>query len=248
MKGIRIFVSTAKNLIIKNIPSKSGITFILFLAVCSIAFSNTEPASGRASYYANKFQGKNTASGEKYDKNKFTAAHRTYPFGTKLKVTNKKTGSWVQVYVNDRGPYSKDRIIDLSYAAALEIGMIQMGVIEVTIEPITNVIELPPPVVKEKESGSSAQAGYYSSKLEHIKRPKGYLLQVGAFSSYEQAMELINTLKAYSVGVACIEIAVVRKKRLYRVLYAGFQTRQKITSEQKALKKRGFDSIVISPR
>ena len=88
---------------------------------------------GMASYYANRFHGEKTSSGELYDKNKFTAAHRTLPFGTLVKVTNLKTGTSVIVKVNDRGPYSHGRLIDLSYSAALKIGLIQSGVTKVKI-------------------------------------------------------------------------------------------------------------------
>lgn len=89
---------------------------------------------GEASYYANKFHGRKTASGERYDRTKFTAAHRTLPFGTMVKVTNLKNNLTVTVRVNDRGPQKKSRIIDLSAAAAKEIRMISDGVARVGIE------------------------------------------------------------------------------------------------------------------
>lgn len=91
---------------------------------------------GWASYYSNDFHNRKTASGEIYDKNKLTAAHRELPFGTKLKVTNLKNGKSVIVIVNDRGPFVAGRIIDLSYRAAKEIDMINDGIAEVQIEVI----------------------------------------------------------------------------------------------------------------
>ncbi len=248
MQGIRIFVSSVKNLIIKNIHSKFGFSFLLLFCLNFSLFSKSEPTTGSASYYANKFQGKKTASGEMYDKNKFTAAHRVYAFGTKLKVTNSKTGVWIQVYVNDRGPYSKDRIIDLSYAAASAIGMIQSGTIQVKLEIISDdIIEIPPPIVYT-EKPKALSAGFYSTKLEPIQRPKGYLLQTGAFSSYEHASARISELHNYTIGVACIELITIKKRKLYRVVYSGFVTRQKVTQKQKELKKKGFDSVIISPK
>jgi rare lipoprotein A len=90
--------------------------------------------TGIASYYADKFHGRKTSSGEIYDKNEFTAAHREFPFGTKVKVTNLANNLSVIVKVNDRGPQSTKRLIDLSRAAAEEIDMIRAGVIEVQIE------------------------------------------------------------------------------------------------------------------
>ena len=89
---------------------------------------------GVASYYSQGFNGKETASGEIFNKNAFTAAHREFPFGTLLRVTNLSNGKSVEVTVNDRGPFKKDRIIDLSEAAARVIGMIQTGTAEVRIE------------------------------------------------------------------------------------------------------------------
>lgn len=87
--------------------------------------------SGIASYYAKNYSGK-TASGEKYDETKFTAAHRTLPFGTRVVVTDPKTKRSVTVRVNDRGPFIKGRVIDLSYAAASEMRMHARGLIKVT--------------------------------------------------------------------------------------------------------------------
>jgi rare lipoprotein A len=90
--------------------------------------------TGVASYYNDRHQGKKTASGELYQNTKFTAAHRSLPFGTEVKVTNLSNGKTVTVRVNDRGPYAKGRLIDLSKVAAKEIGLIQMGIAKVKIE------------------------------------------------------------------------------------------------------------------
>ncbi|WP_233266058.1 septal ring lytic transglycosylase RlpA family protein [Formosa sp. L2A11] len=94
--------------------------------------------TGKASYYNNSFEGKKTASGEFYDKNKFTAAHPTLDFNTKVMVTNLSNNKSVVVVINDRGPYKKNRIIDLSQAAAREIDLIEEGISKVKIEVIEN--------------------------------------------------------------------------------------------------------------
>ena len=80
-----------------------------------------EPLTGKASYYANKFHGRRTSDGSIYHRDSMTCAHRTLPFGTILKVRNVKNGKEVIVKVNDRGPFCKGRIVDLSYAAAREL-------------------------------------------------------------------------------------------------------------------------------
>ena len=88
---------------------------------------------GLASYYCGSLQGRKTASGERYDRNLRTAAHRSLPFGTEVQVRNIKTGKIVTVRINDRGPFADDRIIDLSQAAARDLGLLQQGVAKVEI-------------------------------------------------------------------------------------------------------------------
>lgn len=90
--------------------------------------------NGQASYYASEFDGKKTASGEIYDMNKLTAAHPTFPFGTIVRVINLSNNNSIELLVNDRMPDFKNRIIDISYAAAKKIGMIQAGVQNVKVE------------------------------------------------------------------------------------------------------------------
>jgi len=90
--------------------------------------------AGEASYYADSLHGHKTASGEPYDRDAMTAAHRSLPFGTKVKVIYLKTGKSVEVVINDRGPYVKNRIIDLSGAAARGIGLIDDGHGKVKLE------------------------------------------------------------------------------------------------------------------
>lgn len=91
---------------------------------------------GLASYYGADFQGRKTASGELYNMYALTAAHRKLQFGTFVEVTNLKNGRQVKVRINDRGPFIKGRIIDLSYAAAKKIGMISKGVVKVRVRSL----------------------------------------------------------------------------------------------------------------
>jgi peptidoglycan lytic transglycosylase len=93
---------------------------------------------GNASWYGPGLDGEETASGETFDQNELTAAHRTLPLGTKAVVTNLETGKSVEVTINDRGPYEKGRVIDLSRAAARQIGMSKKGVTKVKIETRTS--------------------------------------------------------------------------------------------------------------
>ncbi len=110
---------------------------LLSCTLCLAVFVATEcqaAEEGIAAYYSDVFQGKKTASGELYDKNKLTGSHKKLAFGSKVKVTNLTNNKSVMVTINDRGPYSKKRIIDLSRAAAEEIALIKVGITQVRIE------------------------------------------------------------------------------------------------------------------
>ena len=92
------------------------------------------PEFGVASYYGPPHHGRRTASGERFDMHEMTAAHRTLPFGTRVRVTNLENGRAVVVRINDRGPWKKDRIVDVSYAAARELHMIGTGTARVRLD------------------------------------------------------------------------------------------------------------------
>ena len=113
-----------------------SILLLLFFILPSVA--SEQPAQyGNASWYGKAFHGKKTASGESFDMHGFTGAHRDLPFGTKVKVRNLRNGKEVIVEVNDRGPFVKSRIIDLSRAAATAIGLVGRGIVRVSIEVIS---------------------------------------------------------------------------------------------------------------
>lgn len=99
----------------------------------AVTESKMTEAKGKASFYANRLEGKKTANGEIYTATKMTAAHATLPFGTEVEVTNLSNGKTVRVRINDRGPFRNGRIIDLSRAAAEKLDMIKSGVTQVEI-------------------------------------------------------------------------------------------------------------------
>jgi len=122
------------------------ILFPVSPAACSHDGSGTEPViatpkrtplsveHGKATWYGGRFHGRKTASGERFDKNDFTCAHKKLPFGTIVRVVNLETDRSVLVRVNDRGPYGKGRIVDVSEAAAKKLGMIHRGVVKARLE------------------------------------------------------------------------------------------------------------------
>ncbi len=130
-----------------------GLTKAIFCAVClsgiavaagstdalaepgsAASYTETTFQSGKASWYGPGFHGRRTASGERFNTNDLTAAHKTLPFGTKVKVTNARTGRSVVVRINDRGPYAGGRVIDLSRSAAQAVSMVSSGTAPVSLE------------------------------------------------------------------------------------------------------------------
>jgi len=121
--------------------SPSGLaasTFLLLASLLSACGSskNAFTQSGQGSYYADKFNGRPTASGVPYRPGQMTAAHNTLPFGTRIKVTNVKNGRSVKVVVNDRGPHVKGRIVDVSRKAARKLDLVDAGVVPVQLKVI----------------------------------------------------------------------------------------------------------------
>lgn len=121
----------------------SNLRWFLFLIVAAVGCS-TGPTlqnpqgseTGMASYYAHKFHGEKTASGEVYDENGLTAAHRKLPFGTQVRVTNLANGKKVVLLINDRGPFAEGRIIDVSYRAAQDLDFVREGLARVRVEVV----------------------------------------------------------------------------------------------------------------
>ncbi len=147
----------------------------LFLLLLCTTLSAYEQ-EGLASWYGGKFQGRQTASGEIFDTNKYTAAHKTLAFGTVVKVTNLENGKCTVVRINDRGPFIPGRIIDLSRAAAIAIGLAGKGVAKVRIE------ELPP--------DSPETAG-----ITVARTPVTYSIQVAAYRNREYAERSLERLR-----------------------------------------------------
>ena len=125
---------------------RTKLLLIALFALCNV-FTLTIKAQpdGKASYYSNGLHGRRMSNGERYDCNAFTCAHRTLPFGTRLKITNPRNGKSVIVRVTDRGPFVRGRVVDLSYAAAHELGTLASGVAYVKVELVRKETEIPYP-------------------------------------------------------------------------------------------------------
>jgi rare lipoprotein A len=162
--------------------------------------------SGQASWYGTKFHGKRTSSGEPYDLYGMTAAHKTLPLPTYVEVTNLSNNRSVIVRVNDRGPFHDDRLIDLSYTAAVKLGIVGNGTGRVTVRAI------------EPETTATATAATPVAPSPVSPEEDGVLyLQVGAFSSRENAERLQSKIQAEDIGAVRIVAAQGDTGNLYKV-------------------------------
>lgn len=131
------------------------------LLLSSATAVEADTTVGEASYYHDKFQGRPTASGEPYNREELTAAHRTLPFGTLLRVTRVDTKQSVLVRINDRGPFKANRIVDLSRKAAQEIDLLRAGIAQVKIEILpADALEDEPPIPTTVFETGELEAGF----------------------------------------------------------------------------------------
>ena len=132
---------------------KKSIALFISLIISGVIILGYSQQSGKASYYGNKFHGRKTSSGLPYHRDSLTCAHRTLPFGTLVEVKNPKNNKSVIVKVTDRGPFIKSRIIDLSHAAAAQLGIIGSGVANVEIKRWELKPHLPLPLLPFDKNG-----------------------------------------------------------------------------------------------
>lgn len=155
---------------------------------------------GYASWYGQEFDGRKTSNGEIFDSNKLTAAHKTLPFNTRVRVTNLSTGRNVVVRINDRGPFVEGRSIDLSRAAAENIGIIGSGVAAVSIEIEAPATPSPQPGAGNLGAGSvgssvGSQTGTPSPTPSPLPVNPTRVIQVAAFGNQPNSQKLIAVLK-----------------------------------------------------
>jgi peptidoglycan lytic transglycosylase len=170
---------------------------------------------GIASWYGSKFHGRSTSSGEPYDMYLATAAHKRLPLPTYVEVTNLDNGRKMIVKVNDRGPFHKDRIIDLSYAAAIKLGVDETGTARVEVRAID---------VKASRR--------YSAKVAD-----GTFLQVGAFSKRKTAKDLAGKMKAAQRK----PVSVQKSRGLYKVWIGPYATEAELEASIRRVVELGYE-------
>lgn len=214
----------------------------LLLLFATAGFAQTQ--TGKASFYADKFEGSPTASGEKYRHSKKTAAHKTLPFGTKVRVTNLENNKTIEVVVNDRGPYVDGRIIDLSRSAAEELDYINKGLAEVRIEVIdagdgkgggVNV-PIDRVVVDEKE--------FYDFEIQRFE-PKGWGVQIGTYQELVNLMRLADNLKNSYKKKVNVQVKIVNGVKYYSICLGEFPSRSKAENFINEVKKKFPDAFLV---
>ncbi len=173
--------------------------------------------TGTASWYGEDFHGKPTALGEPYDMYGISAAHKTIPLGSKVRVTNLVNGNQVVCTVNDRGPFVGDRIIDMSYGAARRLAMVETGLARVRVE----VLEMP---------------RYYSGGR--------YTLQFGAFSARDNALRLAGLIETKG-HQPNIEQATVYGSTVYRVRLGAFTSMDGAKNLMQSFTSQGISCYIV---
>lgn len=225
---------------------RNSIFLILVIVVginCTKAQNTEYIKTGVASFYADKFEGRTTANGEVYYHPKKTAAHRSLPFGSIVKVTNLENNKYVVVRINDRGPFVSNRIIDLSKSAAHELGFIGKGLANVKIELIASVNDLPQG--NEQITEKQVSAEYYKLDVYRT-NPKGKGIQIGSFKEDENVFRLAERLKSkYNVDVY-IQLVNLNDQKLYRVILGNYTTSAYLEKLKTQLSKEYPDCFVVT--
>jgi rare lipoprotein A len=215
-----------------------------FFFLLSVSLSFAQVQTGKASFYADKFEGAPTASGEKYKHSKLTAAHKTLPFGTKIRVTNLANNESVEVIVNDRGPYVEGRILDVSKSAAEKLGFVNQGLAEVSVEVIDagdgktsdpgRTIDHV--MVEEKE--------FYDFEIERL-QPKGFGIQIGTYQELVNLMRLSDNLKNSYQKKVTVQVKVLNGIKYYGLILGQFPSREKAEQFREELVKKFPDAFIV---
>lgn len=190
---------------------------------------------GIASWYGEDFHGKKTSSGEIYDMHALTAAHKILPLGTYVRVTNLHNKQTVVVKINDRGPFVKGRIVDLSYRGAQAINIVESGTAPVELKALGRLQET---VVDGKIKQIYTPDNYYVGE---------FTIQVGAFKEKTNAAALLKRLAA-NYNNTHIAVYKTGAATFYRVRVARFTTLEKAKEIEQSLRQNGYhEAIVVSP-
>lgn len=214
---------------------------------------------GRASWYGREHQGHRTSNGERFDRNQYTCAHKTLPFGTRLRVTNPTTGKAVVVRVSDRGPFRHQRILDLAEIAARPLGIVQQGAVSVVAEIVPATTPLGPTdapadlaaLAFDSVNTLTATTTILPGTTEAadvvlIPEPKPtFVVQAGTFGDARNAQAVLDKIMALDRTLAVSMAAGTKEgKPVSRVLVGGFQDRAEADKVRLRLQQWGIAGLV----
>lgn len=209
---------------------------ILLVGICSSLFAantvSVYKSNAVASYYADKFHGRKTSSGETFDMYAMTAAHKTLPFGTMVKVTNLANGKSVVVRINDRGPFVAGREIDVSKAAARQLDMIGTGTARVSLQ-----------IIGGKEGSGSTVSESTKKVAPTSSKGQRWDIQLGAFNSRVNAE--VFAKKAQKAGIQ--NLAYQTTKDVTRVVIRDLSSEQ-VAPQLEILETKGFTEYLVKER
>jgi rare lipoprotein A len=217
---------------------------VSLLMLCALP-SFAQVQTGKASFYADKFEGVSTASGERYRHNKLTGAHKTLPFGTKVRVTNLENNQSVEVVINDRGPYVEGRIIDLSKEAAETLGFVNKGLAEVKLE----VVDPGDGKMKEQPMRTIDQVTvdekeFYDFEISRLK-PRGFGVQIGTYMELVNLMRLADNLKNSYQKQVRVQVKIINGVKYYGLILGQFSTRAKAEDFREELRNKFPDVFIV---
>lgn len=199
---------------------------------------------GIASFYGDKFNGRKTSSGEKFDNKKFTAAHRTLPFNTMVLVTNPKNDKSVVVKINDRGPFTKGRIIDVSKAAASELDIVRAGTAKVYIRVIDSTFIFPIendslPIVENGIQSNDSTYTIEKVEVQNVNEIKAksyyYGVQVASLADMTNINKTKDTIKKITKEEIFVFTYNTNGKELHQVVVGDFKKQKDAIALRKKL-------------
>lgn len=207
------------------------------------------PEEGRASYYADKYHGLKTASGERFDTAAMTCAHRYYPFGSMLKVTRLDNKKSVIVRVNDRGPFVEGRVVDVSKKPARQLGMLRDGTVNVKIEPMAGNIPTPdttpiPSPIPPPAEPTVLGKGYFSI-AENKYAANGFGVQIGSFTDAKTLFQHVDELKQKGFSPLMVHSGTSNNAPIFRLIVGPYKNKKDTASVITALKEANISGIAV---
>ncbi|OJJ23476.1 hypothetical protein BKI52_03685 [marine bacterium AO1-C] len=242
------------------------VTMYVFGSFSTIYAQKTFRQRGIASYYIDRFDGRQTASGEIFDNQDLVGSHKKLPFNSMVKVTNLANNRSVIVRINDRGPYAHGRIIDVSKAAARKIGLLSTGTAKVLIEsvgsngnvtvtetpkitpkPIAKVVSNPAKNISRASSDKDYKVGNTYDRFGTSQTPRGYGIQVGYFAQLGSTKKYCREVKsATNIDQIFIQVGWDNQKqrKIYRVLVGTFATKNTSALTMRQIKEAGYKGFL----